>query len=155
MQLSMAGLALIKLSEGFRSTAYKDVAGILTIGYGHRIVPGENFPNGITEAEAETLLSQDVAIAEQAITRLVRVPLAQGQFDALVDFVFNLGAERLAHSTALQDLNAGRYSAAAGQLLLWDHAGSRINSGLARRRAAEFQLWTGRTPTAPGGESHA
>ncbi len=70
---------------------YADIKGLRTIGYGHRLTPGESFPNGITAAEAEAILSQDVQIAEQAVERLVKVPLTQGEFDALVDFVFNLG----------------------------------------------------------------
>ncbi|HEX8810581.1 MAG TPA: lysozyme [Terracidiphilus sp.] len=143
MQLSTRGLDLIKQSEGFRASPYKDVAGILTIGYGHRIAPHESFLKPITEAEAETLLTRDIAIAEQSVARLIYVPLTQGQFDALVDFVFNLGSERLANSTLLRDLNAGRISEAAEQFLLWDHTDGKVNSGLARRRHAEFQLFTG------------
>lgn len=142
MQLSTLGLDLIKQSEGFRASPYKDVAGILTIGYGHRIAPHESFPKPITEAEAETLLAHDVAIAEQSVTHLIHAPLTQGQFDALVDFVFNLGSERLANSTLLRDLNTGRISEAAQQILLWDHSDGKVNSGLARRRHAEFQLLT-------------
>jgi lysozyme len=148
MQISAAGLNLIQQSEGFRPSVYKDVAGILTIGYGHRIEPHESFPHPITQAQAETLLARDVAAAEQTIARLVRVPLTQGQFDALVDFVFNLGAERLAASTLLKDLNAGRYPQAAQQILLWDRAGGKISHGLLRRRHAEFQLFTAPAPAA-------
>jgi lysozyme len=83
-----------------------------------------------------------VATAELAITRLVKVPLTQGQFDALVDFAFNLGSGRLASSTLLSYLNAGKYDAAAWQLLSWDHAGSREIPALKTRREAEFHLWS-------------
>ena len=69
------------------------------------------------------------------------MPLTQGQFDALVDFVFNLGAGRLASSTLLTYLNAGNTDAAAWQLLAWDHAGSTEIAGLKARREAEFRLW--------------
>jgi lysozyme len=141
MELSTAGLALLKQSEGFRSHIYSDVAGYPTIGYGHRLQPGESFPNGLTEAEASTLLLADIREAEQAVRRLARVSLAQGQFDALVDFCFNLGQRRLAASTLLTDLNLGRYQAAAEQLLLWDHAGGQENAALRTRREAEFRLW--------------
>jgi lysozyme len=71
----------------------------------------------------------------------VRVALTQGQFDALVDFCFNLGAGRLSASTLLKELNAAQYTAAAEQLLAWDHAGAQVNEGLKARREAEFQLW--------------
>jgi lysozyme len=66
-----------------------------------------------------------VQSAEEAVSRLVKVPLTQRQFDALTDFAFNLGGGRLASSTLLKDLNAGRYDEAVEQLLLWTHAGGR------------------------------
>jgi len=141
MQLSVAGLNLLKQSEGFRSRVYLDANGLPTIGYGHKLVNPESFPKGLTEPEAAEILASDVRTAEQAVSRLVRVPLAQGQFDALVDFCFNLGQGRLAASTLLADLNAGRYDAAAEQLLLWDHAGAREIAALRARREAEFRLW--------------
>src|SRR5450631_4021493 len=112
MQLSTNGLELTKKAEGFRNRVYVDVAGIRTIGYGHRLLPGESFPNGIDETQAEGMLTADLRTAELAVDRLVKVPLAQGQFDALVDFAFNLGAGRLAASSLLKDLNAGKYDAA-------------------------------------------
>ncbi len=143
MQLSAAGLELIKKSEGFRGQVYTDVAGLPTIGYGHRLTPRESFPGGIDEAQAAALLASDVRQAEQTVVRLVRVALSQGQFNALVDFCYNLGAGRLAASSLLRDLNAGQPDAAGEQLLSWDHAGGQVNAGLKARREAEFQLWTG------------
>ena len=142
MHLSADGLELLKKSEGFRERVYADVAGFRTIGFGHRLTTGEAFPNGITPAHAESILATDIAIAEAAIERLVKVPVTQGQFDALVDFVFNLGAGRLASSTLLAYLNAGKSDAAAWQLLAWDHAGTREVAGLKARREAEFRLWS-------------
>jgi lysozyme len=141
MQMSGAGLGLIKRSEGFRERTYLDVAGIPTIGYGHRLLPKETFPEGISEAQATGMLGLDVREAEQAVERLVRVPLTQGQFDALVDFCFNLGAGRLASSTLLKVLNDSRYEAAGEQLLRWDMAAGKVNSGLKGRREAELHLW--------------
>jgi lysozyme len=94
-------------------------------------------------AHAEALLAADVSRAEQAVTRLVRVVLAQGQFDALVDFTFNLGAERLRTSTLLTRVNAGDYDAAAEELLRWDHSGLKEVAGLKLRREAEYRLWKG------------
>jgi lysozyme len=144
MKLSVAGLELLKKAEGFRGQTYKDVNGFPTIGYGHRLLHAESFPEGIGEAQAEEILVSDVRDAEQAVERLVKVPLAQGQFDALVDFCFNLGAGRLASSTLLKVLNGGRYEAAAEQLLRWDVAGGEENAGLKARREAEFALWGGK-----------
>ena len=146
MQLSTNGLELTKKAEGFRNRTYVDVAGIRTIGYGHRLLPGESFPNGIDETQAEGMLTADLRTAELAVDRLVKVPLAQGQFDALVDFAFNLGAGRLAASSLLKDLNAGKYDAASWKLLAWDHVGACEVAGLKARREAEFRLWTAPAP---------
>jgi lysozyme len=141
MQLSDAGLDLVKRSEGFRSHTYLDVNGFPTIGYGHRILPSESFPGPIAETQANNLLASDLRVAEQDVVRLVKVPLTQGQFDALVDFCFNLGGGRLACSTLLKVLNGGRYQDAVEQLLRWDLAGGQVNAGLKARRQAECALW--------------
>lgn len=146
MQLDDAGLNLIKQSEGFRATTYLDSAGIPTIGYGHKLLPGESFPNGVTEAQAEQILASDVNTACHDVESLVTVALTQGQFDALVDFCYNLGRGRLAGSTLLRDLNSGQYDAARQQLLLWVHAGTQVLPGLQVRRQAEFNLWGAATP---------
>ena len=143
MQLSAAGMNLLKKSEGFCNRTYLDVAGCPTIGYGHRLLHPDSFPDGVQEAQAAEMLARDVRDAEQAVERLVKVVLTQGQFDALVDFCFNLGAGRLASSTLLKVLNAGRYDAAAEQLMCWDLAAGQENAGLKARREAEFQLWHG------------
>jgi lysozyme len=141
MQFSTAGMELLKRSEGFRNRVYKDVAGFPTIGYGHRLLHSDSFPNGIDEPQAANLLAGDIREAEQAVQRLVKVPLTQGQFDALVDFCFNLGAARLSGSSLLQQLNKGRYDDAAEQLLRWDHAGGVEYPALKARREAEAGLW--------------
>ena len=143
MEFSAAGLDLLKRSEGFRSRVYLDVAGLPTIGYGHRLIHPETFPHGVTEAQATQILLGDLREAEQAVARLVKVPLTQGQYDALVDFCFNLGAGRLSSSTLLKALNAGRYDDAVEQLLRWDHAGNRQCAALKARREAEAELWRG------------
>lgn len=139
LQPSPACLDLIRRSEGLNLTAYPD-EGAYSIGYGHR-----NVPEGTvwTLAYAETALTDDTNQVGDEIKQLVDVPLTQGQFDALVDFCFNLGQGSLAASTLLQELNIGRYDAAAEQLLCWDHAGVREYAGLKARREAEFHLWHG------------
>jgi len=147
MEFSSAGMALLKRSEGFRNRVYLDAAGFPTIGYGHRLLRPDNFPNGIDPAMAAILLVSDVRDAKQAVERMVTVPLTQGQFDALVDFVYNLGAQRLLSSTLLKYLNAGKYDDAAEQLLRWDHGledGKEVElAALKARREAEVALWRG------------
>lgn len=141
MKFSAAGLELLKKSEGFRNRVYLDVAGLPTIGYGHRLLHPESFPDGVDESLATELLSSDLRDAEQAIERLVKVPLGQGHFDALVDFVFNLGAGRFSTSTLLKCLNAGKYDDAVKELLRWDRAGGQEVPALRVRREAEAGLW--------------
>jgi lysozyme len=141
MKFSAAGMELLKGSEGFRNRVYLDAVGLPTVGYGHRLLHSDSFPHGIDEPQAANLLGCDVRDAEQAVQRIVKVPLTQGQFDALVDFTFKLGVRRLASSTLLKSLNAGRYEDAAEQLLRWDHAGGQENAALKARREAEAVLW--------------
>ena len=149
LKLSDAGLSLIKTSEGLRLTVYRDVAGFATIGYGHKILPTESFST-IVEAEAGALLETDSLSAAQAVIKQVTVQLTQGQFDALTDFVFNLGAQRLAESTLLKLLNAGQYAQVPTQLCHtddeghvagWVYAGGEIEPALVIRRQAEIALW--------------
>jgi GH24 family phage-related lysozyme (muramidase) len=77
MPFGSAGLALLKKSEGFRNKIYRDPAGIPTIGYGHRVLPSESFPDGIDEAQASQLLAQDIGIAEKAVLKLVKVAITE------------------------------------------------------------------------------
>lgn len=142
MNISPAGLNLLKTCEGYRSHTYLDVAGLSTIGYGHLLV-GETFPYGITESHATALLSADLGWAEHAVTSLVTVPVTQGQFDALCDFTYNLGANALKTSTLLKLLNLGQYDAAGQELLKWNRAAGHVVAGLTTRRQAELGIWNG------------
>lgn len=141
MQPSQAAIDLIKAAEGLRLTAYRDSAGILTIGYGSTggIKPGQT----ITAEQAEAMLVDDLDEAADAVRKLVTVPLTQGQFDALCSFVFNLGAGRLRDSTLLRLLNQGKYGEAAAQFRFWVMAGGEPLPGLVKRRAAERALFDG------------
>jgi lysozyme len=144
------GLALIKRWEGFRAKAYLDTAGIWTVGYGHTSDQHLKVTKGttVTEARAEELLRLDLAEAEVAVERLVTDPLTDGQFAALVSFVFNVGAGAFAKSTLLKRLNAGDYDAVPAQLQRWVNSGGRKTDGLVNRRAAEAGLWARGAPVA-------
>ena len=146
MHISETGLALIRQFEGLRLSAYRCPAGIATIGYGS--TAGVQMGQTITAARAEELLRDDVRQFEAAVSRLVKVPLNQGQHDALVSFAFNLGAKALEQSTLLRLLNAGDYSGAAAQFDRWVYASGKKLSGLVKRRAAERALFEGDTPCA-------
>lgn len=142
MEISLAGLAHLKQFEGLRLQPYKDVAGLWTIGYGHLLKAGEWW-DSITEEFATRLLAQDVGTAEDAVNALVKVPLSQPQFDALVSFVYNVGVGAFRRSTLLRLLNAGDYAGAAAQLPLWRKAGGKIVQGLVNRRAQEVAMFNG------------
>ena len=137
---SAAGVAMIKQLEGLQLTAYQDQTGRWTIGYGHT-GPDVHAGLTITPAQAEQLLERDLAAAVAAVNRAVTSVINQSQFDALVDFAFNLGCGSLLASTLLRLVNAGDFTAAAQQFLLWDHAGGLVVPGLLERRRAELQLF--------------
>lgn len=137
---SPAGRRMIASFEGCRLESYRCAAGKWTVGYGRAtadIRPGMV----ITQAQAEAFLDEDLKRFEDGVNRLVKVPLSQNQFDALVSFAFNLGLRTLENSTLLKMLNAGRYSAAAEQMARFCHSGGQVLPGLVRRRAAERDLF--------------
>lgn len=144
MRISQAGLDLIKRFEGLSLTAYKDVAGVPTIGYGTTRYPDGSMVrlgDKCTEAQAEEYLRDDVAGCEEAVNQYIGVPLSQAQFDALVSLVYNIGAGAFSESTLRRKLNAGDYQGAAVEFDRWVHAGGRKVGGLIKRRRAERELF--------------
>ncbi|EPV3024942.1 lysozyme [Citrobacter freundii] len=144
MQTSEKGIALIKQFEGCKLTAYQDSVVVWTIGYGWtQPVDGKLIRSGmsIKQETAERLLKTGLVSYESDVSRLVKVALTQGQFDALVSFTYNLGARSLSTSTLLRKLNAGDYSGAADEFLRWNKAGGKVLNGLTRRREAERALF--------------
>lgn len=141
MITSNAGVEFIKSKEGFEPVPKPDPIGIPTVGYGHVTHPWEDFNEPLTEAKALDLLKKDLIPREQYIKCFVKVPLTQGQFDALVSFVFNLGGEALKNSSLLRFLNAGMYAAAAIQFLCWVHADHKVLPGLVARRTQERTMF--------------
>lgn len=169
MQLSDKALEEIKKSEAWVPRVYPDQAGLPTIGYGHLItreflklppVAKETqetlkawnaaakvaFPNDISLEYGLQLLKQDVGRFEAGVSRLVKVPLNQNQFDALVDFAFNVGIGALATSTLLKRLNAGDYSI-GNEFLKWNKIRNKKTGklepllGLTKRREREAALF--------------
>lgn len=144
MQASEKGIALIKKFEGCRLTAYQDSVGVWTIGYGWtNAVDGKPVRAGMTISQevAERLLKTGLVGYESDVSKLVKVKLTQGQFDALVSFTYNLGARSLSTSTLLKKLNAGDYRGAADEFPRWNKAGGQVLAGLTRRREAERSLF--------------
>ena len=127
--------SFIKQAEGYSNKAYKDSAGILTIGYGHTkgVVRGMT----ITREKAEMFFDQDLLGCERYVNA-IGVCKTQGQFDALVDFCYNLGTGNLNRSTLLRMIRHGSSEAAIrNEFSKWVHAGGRILPGLVRRRQWE------------------
>jgi lysozyme len=141
------GLALIKRFEGFSAKPYLCPAGWWTIGFGaiHGLdgQPVTATTPPVTEEEAETLLRRDVAVAERAVLRLITVPLANGRFDALASFAFNLGGGALQRSTLRRRVNREEHADVPGEFRKWVWGGGKRLPGLVWRRKAEVILYSG------------
>lgn len=134
---SLSGLEQIRSFESCQLMAYWDAEGrVWTIGWGST---GPDVHQGLlwTQSHADARFLQDVQRCEAEVNRCVSVPITQGEFDALVDFVYNLGDGALETSTMLRLLNDGDYAGAAGQFERWDHVHGKIIAGLLRRRIAD------------------
>lgn len=140
-RISERGLTLIKSFEGFSPWPYRCPAGILTIGYGHVVGAGEEFPEAITLEQGAALLAKDVGVAEKAVARLIGVRLTENQFAALVSFTFNLGGGALQRSTLRRKVNSWQHGDIKEEFMKWVWAGGRKLPGLIRRRVAEARLY--------------
>jgi lysozyme len=146
MKLSQKGIDFIVSFEGKhralgdgRYIAYKCPAGVWTIHAG--VTEGVKPGMIVTEAEGQAMFARELAHFEQAVERLVTVPLNQNEFDCLVSFAYNCGEGALARSSILKNLNAGNREAAARGFAAWNRGGGRVLPGLVRRRAAEASLF--------------
>lgn len=151
MKLSANGLNLIKEFEGLRLIAYRDVAGLWTIGYGSTryhdgklVKPGDQLQN---EAQASALLLNTMGQYEDAVNRFVKVDISQNQYDALVSFTYNEGTGALYGSSLLILLNENDIEGAAEHFLLWDKitdpdTGKKVVcDALVKRRQVESKLF--------------
>jgi lysozyme len=154
MKISEHGFNIIKNFEGLRLSAYRDAAGVWTIGYGStryhdgtKVKPGDKLAN---ETQADALFNNTLGQYEDAVNRLVKVPLTQNQFDALVSFTYNTGTGALEESTLLVKLNEKNYAEAAAHFLAWDkitdpNTGKKmVCDALVHRRREESQLFLSR-----------
>ena len=157
MQLSNNGFNIIKNFEGLSLSAYRDEAGVWTIGYGSTryhdgkpVKPGDQLAS---EVQADALFRNTLGQYEDAVNRCVKVPLSQNQFDALASFTYNVGTGGLEESTLLVKLNEKNYAEAAAHFLAWDKitdpkTGQKVISEiLLQRRKEESRLFL--TPDKP------
>ena len=144
MRTSPNGISVAHFYETCKLVAYPDPGSSdgtpWTIGWGHT---GPEVVKGLrwTQLQANAAFVADLMKFEARVERLVKVPLTQGQFDALVLFDFNTGS--LHTSTLLRMLNEKDYAGARGQFARWNKNDGKVMRGLTRRRAAEVALWDG------------
>lgn len=144
-------MAFIRRHEGgLRKVAYDNdgaQGGNCTVGYGHLIHGGpcttgdHHRYDHHTAAYYRELLEKDLNKAERAVRRLIKVPLNQHRWDALVSFVFNVGVGNFESSTLLRVLNKRHYSQVPAQMMRWVHGNGGVVQGLINRRKAEVKVW--------------
>ena len=149
-RISKNGLNVLKLLEckngEFDPVPYKDIAGHLTIGFGHKILPNE-FYDYINEDEATEILSRDVSIAEFCLNRNIRVKLNQNQYDALVLLTYNIGTGAFIRSGVYRNIQRDDFSQALSYWARWNRAFNprtgkkEITLGLVNRREIEMDLF--------------
>jgi len=144
VEYSKTGLQFTEQFESCRTSAYSDIGGVPTIGWGTTIYPNGSpvkLGDTCTIVEADNWLMWKVQQIVDKLNRLLLNPnsLTQSQFDALVDFTYNVGLFNFQHSTLLRLINAGNLQAAANEFEKWDHVNGKEVAGLLRRRLEEKQ----------------
>jgi lysozyme len=137
MKLSANGQSFVKAEEGCRLLAYRDQAGVLTIGYGHT---GTDVTDNLewTQGQADNHFIEDIVSREDQLSKLIKVSVNQNQFDALFSLMYNIGYPALKDSTLLRLLNQGSMKKAAEQFTMWNRAGGIFNPGLLARRTRDL-----------------
>ena len=145
-RMSPQGLARIRQREAFVPSVYDDGVGNRTVGYGHMLRPGESFPGGLTDAQAQALFAKDVERIVNPVLDRIRIPLTQNQVDALGSFIFNVGPGNFTRSV-LPNLNRGDHPGVIARIRQFikgrnQRTGERITlRGLLRRREEEVALY--------------
>ena len=145
MIINKATVDLVKEFEGCKLTAYKDVAGVWTIGYGTTaraglgIIPVEGMT--ITQAEADRLLFDGLNKFADQIRPMLPADINDNMFGASLSLAYNVGVYAFGRSTVLAKLHDGDYAKGADAFLLWNKAGGKVVKGLVRRREAERKLF--------------
>jgi lysozyme len=142
--INQAGIDLIKQWEGCKLKAYKDVAGIWTVGYG--LTSGAGFievgPDTVlTQDEADWYLEQVVDKFASDIRPMIAGQINENQFAAFVSLAYNIGVGAFKRSSALKHFNAGRIELVPDAMRMWKKAGGKTVQGLINRREAEVTLF--------------
>jgi GH24 family phage-related lysozyme (muramidase) len=145
-RMSEHGLARLRSHEAYEPDVYDDGAGNETIGYGHLVLPGEDFSSGLSEAQAQELFARDVDRVVNPSLDKIETQLTQNQIDALGSFIYNVGPKAF-ERFMLPALNAGRHHEVTAEMQEYvtgrdQGTGERIAlRGLIRRRRAEAELY--------------
>lgn len=148
VRIDDAGYEFIKQWEGVRNKAYRDSAGIPTIGIGFirykvgaRAGTRVQMQDYLTDDEIKAEFTVQIAAYEDAVAEAVKVALTQSQVNALVSLCYNIGVNAFKGSTVVRELNQRKYQAACKAIGMWNKAGGRVVYGLSNRRAAEQVLF--------------
>jgi lysozyme len=145
-RMSTQGLERIRRREAYVAKVYDDGVGNRTVGYGHMLRPGESFPGGLTEAQAQELFAQDVERIVSPVLDRIRIQLTQNQVDAIGSFVFNVGPGNFSRSI-LPNLNLGNHQGVIASMFKYitgrnQRTGERVTlRGLLKRRQEEIALY--------------
>jgi GH24 family phage-related lysozyme (muramidase) len=143
MEISKSGAQFIKSFEGCRLHAYQDTGGVWTIGYG--ATGPEIGRNTIwTQDQVEARFLEDLSSRAKTLSTLLgNAETTQGQFDAMLSLMYNIGNAAFKKSSVLREHKARRYSMAASSLLKWNKDNGVVIMGLVRRRIAEKLMYLG------------
>jgi lysozyme len=144
LDISERGVNLIKRFEGCSLVPYKDSAGKWTVGWGHLIKDNEkeNLMKGVTQAQADSLLNDDINIvAVRPLKSQVKVPLYLYEFDSLTSFTFNIGPGNFSESTLKTRLSEHRYHDASLEIPRWNKSNQVFDHGVFKRRMAEMLIF--------------
>lgn len=135
---------LIAQFEGFVGHAYRDAVGVLTIGYGHKIVAGDGFGEGstVSQSDAFALLQTDLDVYATCVDNAVESDLTPKQLAALYSFTYNEGCAAFKSSTLLEKINTGDLSGAVDEFARWNMAGGQVLQALVSRRQDESDLFS-------------
>lgn len=143
LAVSAAALVGIATHEGYRGEAYRDAAGIPTIGYGE--TAGVKMGDKITPERALVQLLESTEKHADAIRQCIHVPLYQHEFDAYISLAYNIGTGAFCRSTLVKKLNAKDYAGACEEIRRWNKAGGKVLPGLVKRRDVEYRMCMGET----------
>lgn len=141
LAVSAAALVGIATHEGYRGEAYRDAAGIPTIGYGE--TAGVKMGDKTTPERALVQLLKSTEKHADAIRQCIHVPLYQHEFDAYVSLSYQIGAGAFCRSTLIKKLNKGDYTGACNELDKWVYAGGKKLPGIVKRRQKEKEMCLG------------